>query len=141
MATKKKDNEIGVKLLGIGLAASGGFISTFGMTQAELKVPAFEKNPALAPLLNAFVGGLLVFVTPKTVQPLGYGMLGASGGDGANMLVNGLSRVEVETDVLEGTMKDNEELIEELSAENEAIQEVADEIEEAFLIDEDDGTS
>jgi len=134
---KKKDNEIGLKLLGVVLSASGGFISTFGMNQLDLNVKAFEKNPALSPLLNAFVGGVLVFVTPPSIQPLGFGMIGASGGDGANALVNGLSRIEVED-----TMDGEEESVGDLEEQNEAIQDAADElIDEAEIVEDDDSMS
>jgi len=98
MAAKtKKDSDIAEKLLGVLLATGGGFGATFGMNQLDTRVDAYKKNPMLAPLTNEVIAIGILFTSPKGWSPLAYGMMGASGGDLANDLVNGLSRIEVDS--------------------------------------------
>ncbi len=106
MATKM--DPIAMKLLGILLANGGGFASTFGMNQLDTRIEVFRNNPALAPLLNdALAIGMLFLYEPSS--PFAYGMMGASGGDFAGELVNGLSRIEVDSSSVQAELDDMED--------------------------------
>lgn len=131
MAKKIKAPGKGLVKFGQILASvGGGFGSTFLMNRLDSNIPVFTKNKNLAPLVNGALALGIVFFGGKNVAPLGYGMLGASGGDFSNDLLNGLSRIEIQNDELQGEVEDLEEEIDNL-------EEVKEEMEEAEIVDED----
>lgn len=141
MAAKKKFPQWQVDLLGLGLSFVGGGLSSIAMTQADLRIKQFEDMPALSPLANGLIGGILIFVLPPAVKPLGYGMTAMSGGSTADMALNGLSRIEIQGDEIQGRIEDAEEIVDSLTEENEAIQAAADEAQDVeYEISESDGT-
>jgi len=109
MAVKKTQDKTAEKLLGVLLATAGGFGATFGMNQLDTRVKPFRDNPILSPLTNAGVATAVLFTSPIGWHPLAYGMLGASGGDFANDLVNGLSRIQVDSSMNQDDMDEMEE--------------------------------
>ena len=139
MATKKKIPQWQIDALGLGLSFVGGGLSSWGMTQANLKIKRFEEMPSLAPLSSGFVGAVLVFLLPIAAKPLGHGMTGVSGGSVSDMALNGLSRIEIQGDEIQGHIEDAEDEIENLSKVNEAIQRAAEDVE--FEMSDDDGTN
>lgn len=98
MAIKKGESKIAVKMLGILTANAGGFMATAAMNQADQRIDMFKKNPMLSPLAVDAVAGLVLFMAPDYAAPLAYGMMGASGSDLAGELVQGLSRVTIDTE-------------------------------------------
>jgi len=137
MATKKKVPQWQIDALGLGLSIVGGGLGSVAMTQADLRIPKFQEMPILSPLGAFLIGSIVVFVTPKAVKPLGYGIVGVSGGSGADMAMNGLTRIEIQGDEIQGRIDNSEEEIERLSRINEAIQNAAEDAE--YM--EDDGTN
>lgn len=143
MAKKKTFPQWQIDVLGIALSVSGGAIGSFGMTQANLNVKKFEEMPALAPTGVALIGGLVVFLSPPAVKPLGHGMLGATGSSGVDMVINGLSRIEIQGDEIQGRIETGEDEVDRLTRENAAIQDAADTAESVSykMMGSDDGTS
>lgn len=127
--SKKKLGKGVIKFGNVISSVGGGFGSTFLMNQLDSNVPVFTKNKNLAPLVNGAAALLIVFFGGKAIEPLGYGMLGASGGDFSNDLLNGLSRIEIENETLQG---EKEELQEEI----DILEDEKDNLEDAEILEE-----
>jgi len=141
MAVKKTMPQWQLDLLGLGLSVVGGGISSFAMTQADLKIKKFQEVPLLSPTANLLASSIYVFLVPAAAKPFGYGMAGVSGGSGADMAMNGLSRIEIQGDEIQGDVDNGEEQVDNLSRINEAIQEAARQAEEtAYTMADGDGT-
>jgi len=125
-AAKPKGKLVFSSVLG---SVGGGFASSILMTQLDKRVPLFTKNKNLAPLANGAAALAVLFFGTEKLHPIAYGMLGATGGDFSNDLVNGLSRIEVSNDAIDGAIDDLEDEIEDL-------QDLQDEVEEELQDEE-----
>jgi len=135
MAAKKSAPQWQMDLLGIALSTVGGFLGSLGMTQADLRIQKFEEVPALSPIASFLIGTTIVFLVPKGVKPLGHGFTAVSGGSTADMVINGLSRIEIESGEIDGRLENSEDQINNLTDQNNAIQEAV------LLHESEDGTS
>jgi len=109
MAAPKKKTDVGKTLLGALAALGTGFGVTAGMNALDTNVDMYRKNPSLAPLTGGGLGLGALFLLPDDYAPIGYGALGAVGSDVAGDLVNGFSRVEVDSSMNQDDLDDMEE--------------------------------
>lgn len=107
---------------GIISALLGGFGSTVGMNQLDARVSVFQKNKVMSPIANGVAALSVIYFGGERAKPFGYGMLGASGADAGNEIVNGLSRIEIENEGMDGALEDLEQEVEDLQDENQALK-------------------
>ena len=109
MATRKGKTTFAEILM----ASGAGFGSSIVMGQLDKRVPVFTRNKNLSPLLIGAAALTGLYFLGDDVKPAAFGMLGASGSDMGNDVMNGLSRLSHTDEMLQGDIEDLEEALEE----------------------------
>jgi len=92
MAVKKNQFNMTGVLMAVGGGVAGGLV----MDQLEDKVEIFKDKPMLSPLVVSALGLGTIYFLDEKMHGLGYGMLGAAGGELMEMTkdkMEGFSRV------------------------------------------------